>query len=310
MLCVRFDAGRGNGMARNHEPRPMGAQALILRSSAALVLCMGGGCSSGTSGSFTAFDPASAAPDDAGAGKSVDPSDGGNTGAPGTGSAPQDAGSKPPPVASCGDGSCNGKETCSDCADDCGACPKSCGDDVCDSDETCSSCAFDCGSCTPSCGDQMCNGIETCSTCTFDCGACPPACGDGMCNGNETCADCAGDCGACPPPCGELRAERALGHGESVPSCDGRFSLIMQPDGNLVLYQGSKALWSSKTSGTAANRAVMQSDGNFVVYEPSRARWASGTDGNPGAWLAVQNDGNVVVYSAAGSPLWATGTSQ
>ena len=76
-----------------------------------------------------------------------------------------------------------------------------CGDGMCNGTETCTNCARDCGACPPSCGDGMCNGTETCTSCARDCGACPPSCGDGMCNGTETCTNCARDCGACPNPC-------------------------------------------------------------------------------------------------------------
>jgi hypothetical protein len=47
----------------------------------------------------------------------------------------------------CGDGSCNGEETCSSCQQDCGQCPPQCGDGVCDSGESCHSCPADCGGC-------------------------------------------------------------------------------------------------------------------------------------------------------------------
>jgi len=57
--------------------------------------------------------------------------------------------STPTPV--CGDGTCNGTETCSSCPADCGACPPTerCGDGICQDYETCSSCALDCGECPP-----------------------------------------------------------------------------------------------------------------------------------------------------------------
>lgn len=51
----------------------------------------------------------------------------------------------------CGDGACNGQETCSSCASDCGSCPTPdpfCGDGSCNGGETCSSCGTDCGECT------------------------------------------------------------------------------------------------------------------------------------------------------------------
>src|SRR5690606_1616624 len=51
----------------------------------------------------------------------------------------------------CGDGTCNGGETCMTCSGDCGACGPTCGDGTCDPNEDCGSCASDCGAC-PTCG--------------------------------------------------------------------------------------------------------------------------------------------------------------
>jgi murein DD-endopeptidase MepM/ murein hydrolase activator NlpD len=76
----------------------------------------------------------------------------------------------------------------------------------------------------------------------------------------------------------------------------------MQGDGNLVLYQGSSALWSTATS-TAGSRAVMQGDGNLVVYSGSTAKWASRTGQYTGATLSVQDDGNLVIYDL-GRAIW------
>ena len=109
-----------------------------------------------------------------------------------------------PTPPACGDGTCNGDETCETCPEDCGACNDpsgqtipTCGDGTCNGDETCSSCPEDCGACPAECGDGICNGDETCSSCPEDCGACPAECGDGMCNGDETCSSCPADCGLC-----------------------------------------------------------------------------------------------------------------
>jgi len=51
-----------------------------------------------------------------------------------------------------------------------------CGDGTCNGTETCSNCPADCGACAPVCGDGTCNGTETCSSCQTDCGACPVSC--------------------------------------------------------------------------------------------------------------------------------------
>jgi len=101
-----------------------------------------------------------------------------------------------------------------------------------------------------------------------------------------------------------------LDPGQSLSSPDGRLRLVMQLDGNLVLYTPTgHAAWASNTRGHTGVYALMQLDGNLVLYEPSgRALWATATEGHPGAYLAVQNDGNLVVYSSVGWPLWATNT--
>jgi hypothetical protein len=110
--------------------------------------------------------------------------------------------------------------------------------------------------------------------------------------------------------CGELTANQELTSNQSLASCNGDYTLIMQGDGNLVLYQGSTALWASGTVGSGADEAIMQGDGNFVLYTSSgSAVWASNTPGNAGAYLDVQNDANVVIYSASGAALWSTGTA-
>ncbi len=93
--------------------------------------------------------------------------------------------------------------------------------------------------------------------------------------------------------------------GQFIRSSNGWVTLILQGDGNLVLYGPQGAL---RTWGQAANFAVMQEDGNFVLYGPGGALWDSVTYGHPGAFLLVQDDGNLVIYAGDGTPLWATNT--
>ena len=100
-----------------------------------------------------------------------------------------------------------------------------------------------------------------------------------------------------------------LNAGQSHVSPDGRFSLIMQTDGNLVLYQlGVAALWATGTSGPNFY-AVFQTDGNLVVYTSGNSPvWSSATGGNTRAYLSVQNDGNTNIYNGAGQVIWSTNT--
>jgi DNA-binding beta-propeller fold protein YncE len=106
--------------------------------------------------------------------------------------------------------------------------------------------------------------------------------------------------------------------GGKFTSSDGRWSLIMQFDGNLVLYSSSNAaVWDTKTfsRGTGPFRLAVQEDGNLVVYQkgtcsPSDALWASHTSGRgQGPYeLVLQNDRNVVLYDARRAVIWSTDT--
>jgi hypothetical protein len=109
-----------------------------------------------------------------------------------------------------------------------------------------------------------------------------------------------------PPPCGTLASGKSLSKGESVSSCSGGYSFVMQTDGNVVEYDSAhKPLWASNTEGTG-DRVDMQTDGNLVVYTAeNKPVWNAVTQGHPGAYFAVQGDSNIVVYSDAGKALWA-----
>lgn len=115
-----------------------------------------------------------------------------------------------------------------------------------------------------------------------------------------------------------LEVEQSIGVEQSIVSGNGRYQLVLQGDGNLVLY-GPRgrvlggSTWASGTDGKPATQAVLQQDGNFVLYgERGRvlggATWASGTDGRGGTRLIMQNDGNLVLYKSDGQAVWATNT--
>ncbi len=111
-----------------------------------------------------------------------------------------------------------------------------------------------------------------------------------------------------PSGCGGLKSGEGLGPAEHVLSCDGRFDLVMQADGNAVMYSHDLALWESRTNGKGGYLLSMEHEGNLVVYsETGCALWDSNTDHHDGATLALQDDGNLVVYDD-GKALWNTRT--
>lgn len=100
--------------------------------------------------------------------------------------------------------------------------------------------------------------------------------------------------------------------GERYYADNGNYVLVMQGDGNLVLYNGArKPVWASNTNGHNGAFATMQTDGNFVVYADQarqHALWATGTNGSGASEFAFQGDGNLVVYTPYGTPVWSSGS--
>lgn len=113
----------------------------------------------------------------------------------------------------------------------------------------------------------------------------------------------AGQAGTSLAPNGQLTA------GQHMVSADRRFALVMQADGNAVVYQRHadtgelrEARWSTGTAGSGADRIVLQGDGNLVVYAGANAVWNSKT--RDGAALRLQDDGNLVLSRSDGGVAW------
>lgn len=103
-----------------------------------------------------------------------------------------------------------------------------------------------------------------------------------------------------------LNSGESIQTGEYLLSPDTQSLLMVQPDGNLVVYSNfSSPVWSSNSQGQSVSKLIMQPDGNLVLYTPANIPlWSSGTNGNPGAKLRLQTDGNLVLYSSSDMPLW------
>jgi len=106
-----------------------------------------------------------------------------------------------------------------------------------------------------------------------------------------------GNCDVCTETCRE-----------ELTSFNNKYRLIMQTDGNLVLYENNTLVWKTDTYGTdtAPYKLVMQGDGNLVIYGNTKAVWSTGTSGKgTGPYkLVMQGDGNLVIYDKNGSAIW------
>lgn len=108
-----------------------------------------------------------------------------------------------------------------------------------------------------------------------------------------------------------LNAGGSLEVGGTLRSLDGRYSALLQGDGNFVVYGPSGAVWSTGTNGRGGTTLVMQTDGNLVLYAGPQPVWASGTPGSGSDALALQNDGSLVVYGpqepyGPAGPAWSS----
>lgn len=116
-------------------------------------------------------------------------------------------------------------------------------------------------------------------------------------------------CGSGPPANpGGVRIDSGgrLLSGEEAGTADGQYSLVMQRDGNLVLYTGSRPLWESGTDGHPGATGLMEKNGDFVVVSKSgRVLWNTKTSGHVGASLVLENDGNLSLEAGA-SILWSS----
>lgn len=94
-----------------------------------------------------------------------------------------------------------------------------------------------------------------------------------------------------------------------ITSPNGKFTVKMQTDGNLVVYNATgTATWNSGTASNPGAKLSIQDDGNVVIYNTEgTAKWSSGTGGQAtSTTLKMQDDGNLVLYTSGGIPLWST----
>jgi len=114
----------------------------------------------------------------------------------------------------------------------------------------------------------------------------------------------------------QMLMDDGLFTGQAMLSCDGRFQLALQPDGNLVLAQRdsqdqfSVVLWSSQTSGVpAANMAQLRRDGSLVISAlDGTVIWVSDSPPLPGQHLELLDDGDMRLTDAGQGTTWDTNT--
>jgi len=81
--------------------------------------------------------------------------------------------------------------------------------------------------------------------------------------------------------------------------------LTLGNDGKLVAKDSSGTTrWTSSGTG---DRLILQKDGNLVLYSGTTATWATATDGKGGAWLSIRDDGSFIVSTTQNTTIWTSG---
>lgn len=122
--------------------------------------------------------------------------------------------------------------------------------------------------------------------------------------------------GRTPSPAADrIVLNEILSRGQSRYSPNHQLRLVLQEDGNLVLYAAGaeQALWHTHTFGQPVTGAIIHPDGNFALYNTSNQPvWdlfsAAQIPSRPGAYLRVQDDGNLVLYDPYSGAVWSSNT--
>ena len=88
------------------------------------------------------------------------------------------------------------------------------------------------------------------------------------------------------------------------------FRLVLQYDGNLILYCGpySITVWDTKTANTKASRLLCDGSGN-LVDDAGKPYWSSNTAGKGIERFVLQDDGNFAGYKGE-DMIWQTDTAK
>lgn len=96
-------------------------------------------------------------------------------------------------------------------------------------------------------------------------------------------------------------------------SPNGKYALIFESNGNLVVYHYNKttgqaynAIWTSRTAGNNSATCNFQSNGNLRITTRATV-WESRTSGKGGAYLYIMDDGELrIVSSDTSRIIWGT----
>ena len=122
------------------------------------------------------------------------------------------------------------------------------------------------------------------------------------------------------PPPNTLIIGQTLPTNHRIISDNGIYSLRMQSDGNLCIKteEGDQFVWCSMVYGFDGGYLIMQPDGNLVVYDRNNhPHWSSQTHeafdakfknpANKPVKAVLENNGTLKLYTSSGQVVWTSG---
>lgn len=119
-----------------------------------------------------------------------------------------------------------------------------------------------------------------------------------------------------------LHIGETLKAGEMLTSANYAYILKIEAiDGNLCIYKNNHDaqhpfVWCSMKSGFKKGELILQTDGNLVVYAEHMTQWSSKThlsylkeikdSINKPVKLVLENDGSIKLYTAKGTIVWSS----
>lgn len=110
-----------------------------------------------------------------------------------------------------------------------------------------------------------------------------------------------------------LEVNKTLPMKAALVSKNGRFQLVIQDDGNLVVSrrQDGRPIWDASAAGSTANQLLLQGNGNLILQRgDGTVAWSTNTAGKQGVKLICQVDGNLVLYTQGDVAVWASGSNE
>ena len=99
--------------------------------------------------------------------------------------------------------------------------------------------------------------------------------------------------------------------GDFIHSPSGNMKLLMQEDGDIVIYCKDKPIWSAMSSGDDIDRLYFYDDCNLAVVRNDRSyAWSTDTHATPNKptpeVLTILDEGNLILSTTSGQVVWDT----